>query len=144
MMDECPFAKEIKEYVLPTRRDVIGHYYHVRNWIMCSDKKYLKRPPFNICKQSVLGKIEFLWSKSHLPIINNTSMETKLKKLILQYASAKTDKNGLESLQLDTLFDISCCKCDIKDPVERYEKVFCKCPVEKRVPIQGKLHTVLV
>ena len=141
MMEECPFAQEMKEYVLPSRKDVIGHYYHVRNWIMCSDPKCLKkRPPFNVCKLAVLSKIEFIWSKSGLPTINNTSIETKLKKLIHQYASAKTVKNGLESLQMDTLFDISSCKCDIKDVVERYGKVCCKCPAEKRVPIQGKFH----
>ena len=44
-MEECPFAQEVKEYayVLPTTKDVIGHYYHVRNWIMRSDAKCWKK-----------------------------------------------------------------------------------------------------
>ena len=60
-MEGCTFAGEIKEYVLQTKEDVIGHYYYIRNWLMCSEEKYLKkRPEFSACKEEVLDEIGFL------------------------------------------------------------------------------------
>ena len=77
----------------PTKKDIIGYYYHVQNWLMCSNEKYFKRwPHFNVCKEDVLKKIDSVWRKSSLPIINKKSKETKLKKLIKQYILAKAKK----------------------------------------------------
>ena len=86
------FSQEIKEHVLPTEKDVFGHYYPVWNWPMCTIEKYLKRrPECTVCKEKVL-KNESVWRKSNLLIINKKSMETKLKKLIKQYTVAKAKR----------------------------------------------------
>ena len=56
---ECKFAAEIEGNVLPTVKDAIGHYFFVRNSLMCSTEKYfLERPDFNVCKDEVVDKIE--------------------------------------------------------------------------------------
>ena len=79
-MDECKFAAEMKGNVLQTIKDVIGHYFFVRNSLMYSTEKYLhKRPKFNVCKDEVVDKIEAMWEKSSLPTIGRKSMETKLR-----------------------------------------------------------------
>ena len=63
-MDECKFATEMKDDVLPTVTDVIGHYFFFRISLMCSTAKYLhKRPEFNECKDEVVDKIEAMWEK---------------------------------------------------------------------------------
>ena len=56
---ECEFAQEIRYHVLPTEKDVIGHYFYHRNQLMCTRKEFLnQRPPFNICKESVLDVLD--------------------------------------------------------------------------------------
>ena len=90
---ECEFAQEIRYHVLPTEKDVIGHYFYHRNQIMCRRKEFLnKSPPFNICKENVLDVLEAVWAKSSLPTIGRKSMETKLKKLLKTYSDAKKKK----------------------------------------------------
>ena len=64
-MDECKFAAEMKGNVLPIVKDVIGHYFFVRNSLMCSTENYLrKRPKFNVCKDEVVDKIKAIWKKA--------------------------------------------------------------------------------
>ena len=107
---------------------------------MCSNEKYLKRrPDFNVCKEEVLKKIESVWRKSSPPVINKKSMETKLKKLIKQYTLAKAKENGVQLLHLETLFDVSSCKCDIAEVVKKNGKVSCKCSLENRIPFEGEV-----
>ena len=63
-MDECKFTAEMKGNAFPTVKDVIGHYFFVRNSLMCSTEKHLhKRPNFNVCKDEVVDKIEAIWEK---------------------------------------------------------------------------------
>ena len=86
-MDECKFAAEMKSNVLPTVKDVIGHYIFVRNSLMCSTKNYLhKRPEFN---DEVVGKIEAIRENSSLPTKGRKSMETKLRNVLKKYAVIK-------------------------------------------------------
>ena len=76
-MDECKFAAEMKGNVLPTVKDVIGHYIFVRNSLIFSTENYLhKRPQFNVCKDEVIDPSETIWEKSSLPTIGRKSMET--------------------------------------------------------------------
>jgi len=142
-MDECQFAEDIKDNILPTKKQVIGYYFFVRNRLMCSSQKYLhRRPEFNVCKDEVLDKIEFIWRKGSLPIMGRKSMETKLKKLLEQFSTAKARsrrKNNVDLQQFESLFDVCSCKCNNADVVEKYGKIACKCPVEHRIPIKGKV-----
>ena len=68
LMKECEFAQEMKDHILPNKKEVIGHYFYVQNLLMVTKKKkYLKkRPPFYICKIRVSRTIQNLWSKSSL------------------------------------------------------------------------------
>ena len=69
--------EEEEEDVLPTAKDVIGHYIFVQNSLMCSTENYLhKRPQFNVCKDEVVDQSEAIWEKSSLPTIGRKSMET--------------------------------------------------------------------
>ena len=72
LMKECEFAKELKCYMLPTKKELIGHYYYYRNFLMVSEAAYLrKRTPFHACTTAVVNAISNLWRKSNLPIINH-------------------------------------------------------------------------
>ena len=139
-MDECKFAAEIKGNVLPTVKDVIGLYFFVRNSLMCSTEKYLhKRPEFNVCKDVVVDKIEAIWEKSSLPTIGRKSMETKLRNVLKKYAVMKARRTESNELQFENLFDVSACKCNHVEIVEKYGKVCCKCPRQSQIPVQGKM-----
>ena len=112
LLKECEFANEMKGNVLPTKKDVIGHYYCVRNRLMSTDPAYLqKRPPFSVCKEEVINSIVNLWKKSSLPIINQKSIYNKMKKLISDYAKSKTKKR-LYKLKIDAMFDVCTCQCE--------------------------------
>ena len=136
-MDECKFAKEMKGNVLPTKKDVIGHYFFVRNRLMCNDAKYLhRRPEFNVCKDEVNEGIKDIWIKGCLPVMGKKSMETKLKNLLKQFAAAKARRTKLDLSQFENLFDVSTCKCNHGDIVEKYGRVCCKCSRENQIPIK--------
>ena len=132
------FLPEMKGHILRTKKEVIGHYFYVRNSLMVTKKKYLKRPPFNICKLRVLKTIQNLRSKSSLPTIGHKSVETKLKNLITDYAKAQTKQDGVTKLKLDQLFDIRSCKCLPQNPIEQYGKISCSCAPNKRIPSSGE------
>ena len=73
----------MKDHILPNKKEVIGHYFYVLNFLMVTKKECLKkRPPFYICKIEVSRTIQNLWSKSNLPIIGQRLVETKLKNLM--------------------------------------------------------------
>ena len=91
----------MKDHILPNKREVIGHYFYVLNFLMVTKKEYLKkRPPFYICKIEVSRTIHNLWSKNSLPIIGQRFVETKLKNLITDYAKANTKQDGIRKLEL--------------------------------------------
>ena len=50
--DACDFVEEIKENMLPTQRDVVGHYYCVRNKLMSENAVFFDKRAFNDCKKS--------------------------------------------------------------------------------------------
>ena len=73
----------MKDHILPNKKEVIGHYFNVLNFLMVTKKECLKkRPPFYICKIEVSRTVQNLWSKSSLPIIGQRFVETKLKNLM--------------------------------------------------------------
>ena len=50
LMKKCEFAQEMKDHILPNKKEVIGHYFYVQNLLMVTQKEHLKkRPPFYIC-----------------------------------------------------------------------------------------------
>ena len=100
-MKECEFAHEMKDHILPNKKEVIGHYFYVQNLLMVTKKEYLKkRQPFYICKIKVSRTIQNLWSKSSMPTIGQRSVETKLKNSITDYAKANTKQDGIPKLEL--------------------------------------------
>ena len=101
LMKEYEFVQEMKDHILPNKKEVIGHYFYVQNLLMVTKKEYLKmRPPFYICKTEVLRTIPNLWRKSSLSTIGQRSVETKLKNLITDYAKANTKQDGIPKLEL--------------------------------------------
>ena len=101
LMKECEFAQEMKDHFLPNKKEVIGHYFYVQNFLMVTKKEYLKKsPPLYICKTEVLRTIPNLWSKSSLPTIGQRSVETNLRNLITDYAKANTKQDGIPKLEL--------------------------------------------
>ena len=64
-------------------------------------------------------------------------METKLKNLLKQFAAAKARRTKLDLSQFENLFDVSACKCNHGDIVEKYGRVCCKCSHENQIPIKG-------
>ena len=60
----------MKSYVLPARKDQVGHHFLIRNQLTGRDDKYLnKTPEFNVCKKEVFDKIIFIWVRGGLPVI---------------------------------------------------------------------------
>ena len=68
MMKGCKFSQS---YLLPTKKDLIRHYYYNRNTLMMKEKVYQKkRPLFNIDEKEVVSLISNLLRKSCLPTIS--------------------------------------------------------------------------
>ena len=40
LIKECEFAQEMKGHILPTKKEVIGHYFYVQNSLMVTKKEY--------------------------------------------------------------------------------------------------------
>ena len=140
-MDKCKFAAEMKGNVLPTVKDVIGHYLFVQNCPMCITEKCLhKRPKFNVCKDEVVNKIKAIWEKSSPPTIGRKSMKTKLGNVFKKYTVMKARRTESDELQFENLFDLmSACKCNHVEIVVKYGKVCCKCPHQSQIPVQDKV-----
>ena len=93
-MDECKFAEEMKGNVLPTKKDVIGHYFFVRNRLMCNDAKYLhRRPEFNVCKDEIIEGIKDIWIKGCLPVIGKKIDGNKIEESFKTVCCCKSEKN---------------------------------------------------
>ena len=119
--------------MLPTKKDLVGHYYCVKIKLMCENTVFFdKKPSFNDCKNEVNATVYQNWEKSCLPTISKKSIETKLKMLLDMYHTIKHENGELKSLLLEKLFDLRSCKCILFNPVEQYGKIVCMCHATRK------------
>ena len=140
--DSKIIRKRLAENMLPTNRDVVGHYFYVRQLLIDTDPNFEKvTPGYKDVKDVVVTDVRKLWKKASLPVIEPKSTQNKLKQLIDQFHAAKkrakTAKRAVATVEdwLEKLFDISKCRCDIVDdfPVSS-GKLLCKCHFDHRIP----------
>ena len=118
------------ETQLPTIRDVIRDFYYQKG-----DTKSNKT--FNELKDETIQRIVELYLMVPQATINVIAIETKLKKLLDDFSKAKkfTKKSQKVSSfvsKLDTLFDISSCKCKMIRTFS-WGLMNCSCKPEKRI-----------
>ena len=66
---------------LPTNREAIEHFYHVRQVLMDAKSKFsAEGPGFNDIKQVAISDVVDLWRKASLAVIEAKSAQNKLKK----------------------------------------------------------------
>ena len=126
---------------LPTTREVLGHFYYVRQLLMDTDPKFLRKiPGFSDVQGLVQAEVIGLWEKASLPIVNSKSVQNKLKRVVERFDAARKRSKRLNSLTvdgywLDTLFDVSRYRCDISETCQVYkDKCLCSCKFENRIP----------
>jgi len=127
--------------VLPTTREVLEHYYYIRQVLMDTDPNFLTSvPSFSDVQDLVQAEVKALWEKASLPIVNSKSVQNKLKRVFERFAAARKRAKKLKSLSvdeewLDSLFDISTCRCDISETCQTYkDRCLCSCKFESRIP----------
>ena len=90
-------STKLAENVLPTCRDVVAHYHYIRQLLMTTDPKYLRKVPgFSDLKDLVISDVVKLWKKASLPTIELRSIHTKIiEKFTLARKRAKKIKSFL-------------------------------------------------
>ena len=89
-VDSLQIRKELVGNVLPTNREVIEHFFHVRQLLMVTDTKFSKKiPTFNDVKDVVIRDVVDLRRKGSLPVIVAKSIHKKLKMLHQRYEVAR-------------------------------------------------------
>ena len=64
------FRKKLVGNTLPTNREVIAHFYHVRQFLMDRESEFsAKGPGLNDIKQVVISNVVGLWRKASLAVI---------------------------------------------------------------------------
>ena len=132
---QCPIfgsAKDIKDNVLPTYKDVMKYYCWSRLQLKIS-RNTIKEPSFLDIAELVSQKVDDVWRKLSLPTVSYTIVIQLLKAYHLK---CKNLINSLKRLFADqkndfiqhsrVLFDICSCKCK--------QIQLCFCPKEKKVP----------
>ena len=75
------FRKKLVGNTLPTNREVIEHFYHLRQVLMDAESEFsAKGPEFNDIKKVVISDVVDLWRKASLAVIEAKSAQNKLKK----------------------------------------------------------------
>ncbi len=115
---------------LPLNKEVLLHYHKSK-----MDSK--SNASFNELKESTITVLISLDNKVPQPIISQTGIEKKLKKLLKDYEDAKkgseTSKKAMKfKEQLNSLFDISCCKCPMT-PSFAKSMMVCNCEPENKI-----------
>ena len=135
------FMKRVSGTVLLTSREVIGHYYHIRQILSDTEPNSFKKlPSFNDIKEVVKADVTTVRHKASLPTIKSRSILTKLKKIVEKLAgarkrTAKLHLPDVTEVWSDKVFDISKCRCPITVPPQTYKnKLQCKCSFDHRVP----------
>ena len=68
------FRKKLVGNTLPTNREVIEHFHHVRQVLMDTESKFsAKRPGFNGINQVVISGVVDLWRKASIVVIEAKS-----------------------------------------------------------------------
>ena len=81
-MDSLQIRKELVGNALPTNREVIEHFFHVRQLLMVTHTKISKKiSTFNDVKGVVICDVVDLWRKGSLPMIGAKSIHKKLTML---------------------------------------------------------------
>ena len=125
---------------LPTNREVIKHFYHVRQVLMDTESKLsAKGPGFNDIKQVVISDVVDLWRKASLAVIEAKSAQNKLKNVIEKFLTARKQakkfKCSINEDWFDKLFNLSRCRCEILEIVGTYQgKLLCTCKFDDRIP----------
>lgn len=135
---KCPvfgLASKLPVSVLPTYKDIIKHYNHIKQSIKVGK---VKEPTVSEISELVASDVQAIWHKASMPIVSRTRViklirtaHDEFRKLMKPYKGRQTDKKYL--LKLNTyagkssknLFDIAACKCDRGN---------CKCPKDNKVP----------
>ena len=109
---------------LPTNREVIEHFYLVRQVLMDTESKFsAKGPGFNDITQVVISDVVDLWRRASLAVIEAKSAQNKLKnvieKLLTARKRAKKFKCYIKEDWFHKLFDLSRCRCEILEIVVR-------------------------
>lgn len=130
-------AEELPINVLPTYEDVMKCYlFHASD--LTENKKQLKGLVGDTAEK-VSSKIEELWEKASIPVIDHRSIvrrirgyHDKYRMLLKPYKTRKLTQtyiNSLEKFKMESkrLFDIAACRCDIS-------KV-CNCEKSRKVPL---------
>ena len=133
--------KELSGIVLPTSREVLEHCYHIRQILMDTDPKFIKKlPSFQDTKEVVIADVSAVWNRTSLPTIEPRSIHTKLKLAVEMFAGArkKAAKLHLADVNeewLNKTIDISKCRSSILTPPQIHkDKMQCKCSFDDRVP----------
>ena len=75
---------------LPKNREVIKHFYYVRQVLMEAESEFsAKGPGFNGIKQVVISNFVDLWRKASLAVIEAKSTQNKLKNVIEKFPTTR-------------------------------------------------------
>ena len=112
------FRTKLVGNTLPRKREVVEHFYHVRQVLMDTESKFsAKGPAFNDIKQVVISDVVDLWRKSSFAVIEAKSAQNKPKNVIEKFLTlrkrAKKYKCSINEDWFDKLFDLSRCRCEI-------------------------------
>ena len=120
--------KELKDYELPTLKDVMQHI----SWVKSQEPA--KKPILEIAKTTA-DRVMVIWKKASIPTVHKTTVVKRINaylekvRNIQRSAGRKGYEEEVQKLQEEStaLFDICSCKC----PLPEKE---CKCPAESKVP----------
>ena len=129
------FGKKLVGNTLPTNREVIEHFCHVRQALMDTESKFsAKGSGFNDIKQVVISDVVDLWRKASLAVIEAKSAQNKLKNVIEKFLTARKRAKKFKCFineyedRFDKLFDLSRCRCEILETVDTYRgNLLCTC-----------------
>jgi len=140
------------DYTNPsTFRQVINYYHFL--------KKTAPDSSLNKIVDTIFEKLVCIWEKVNpsLPLMKPRNIKSKVKKTLMETDQASCKRLSTRSRlrlcsQLDTLFDISACQCNLpKLPCSdrnvkcsqsdcNVDHIGCLCPSDKKVPILDRLY----
>lgn len=134
---KCPLfgdSSDMKSSMLPTYEDIVNFYEWNRHKIK-SENETNKEPTYKEIEDIVVAKMEEIWSKASIPIVQRKRVKAMLKayhlkcKTILK-SHPKIPQKKLEEFRhnIKILFDVSSCKCK---NIDKYI-----CPKHKKVPVR--------
>ena len=87
---------------LPTTREVLENFYYVRQRLMDTDPKFLRKiPGFSDVQGLIQAEVVGLWEKASLPIVNSKSVQSKLKRVVERFGAARKRSKRINSSTVD-------------------------------------------